>query len=100
MSKGADSQNAKESARDRRWLAAGRAKVTHPSYGSVVVPHLSKLAAIENAAEFWRVDWLDIVKDCAVMLALPEDGKVRRPKEYYTERIRNRQTEKEAAYGN
>lgn len=39
-----------ERERENRWNAKGRACVTHPKYGSVVVPHSSNLAALMNAA--------------------------------------------------
>lgn len=42
-------------ARIHRWSVPGRARVTHPAHGSVVVPHCSNLAAILNAAEVWGV---------------------------------------------
>lgn len=42
-----------ERERENRWNAKGRACVTHPKYGSVVVPHSSNLAALMNAAEYW-----------------------------------------------
>lgn len=47
-------------ARWERWQARGRARVVHPSYGSVVVPHHSNLAALLCAAETWGCDWLTI----------------------------------------
>ena len=46
-----------ERERENRWNAKGRACVTHPKYGSVVVPHSSNLAALMNAAEYWGCDW-------------------------------------------
>ena len=45
-----------ERERENRWNAKGRACVTHPKYGSVVVPHSSNLAALMNAAEYWGCD--------------------------------------------
>ena len=36
-------------ARIHRWSVPGRARVTHPAHGSVVVPHCSNLAAILDA---------------------------------------------------
>lgn len=53
-------------ARDERWAAKARAAVTHPDYGSVVVPHASKFSAICCAAEAWGVDWYEIM-DSTVM---------------------------------
>ena len=49
-----------ERERENRWNAKGRACVTHPKYGSVVVPHSSNLAALMNAAEYWDCDWSEI----------------------------------------
>ena len=43
-------EDACRAARARRWLAKGKARVEHPKYGSVIVPHSSNLAAINNAA--------------------------------------------------
>ncbi len=59
--------------RERRWSAQGRAKVVHPSYGSVVVPHYSNYAAVINAAEYWGCDFTEIIR-AEVWLAGPEDG--------------------------
>ena len=36
-----------------RWAAKGVSRVTHPKYGSVVVPHASSLSAILCAAVVW-----------------------------------------------
>lgn len=79
----AQEKNAKIRARANRWLAKTKSKVSHPTFGSVVVPHLSKYAAIENAAEFWKCDVYEILSDAEVWVAEPEDGPVRRPKEFY-----------------
>lgn len=68
-------------ARERRWTAPGRAKVVHPKHGSVIVPHCSNLAAIENAAEYWRVEVLTIM-DAQVWAAAPGEGPVAIPKEF------------------
>lgn len=46
-------------ARIHRWSVPGRARVTHPAHGSVVVPHCSNLAAILNAAEVWGCNWVE-----------------------------------------
>lgn len=58
-----------------------RACVTHPKYGSVVVPHSSNLAALMNAAEYWGCDWSEIT-DASVMVAKPGDGPAVKPKEF------------------
>ena len=47
--------------RERRLSAPGRARVTHPRYGSVVVPCSSGFAAVMNAAELWGCDWAEII---------------------------------------
>ncbi len=52
--------SAKERDLRQRWSAKGRAKVTHPEHGSVVVPHSSNFAALLNAADVWGCDWLEI----------------------------------------
>ena len=71
--------NARE--RESRWNTPGRACVTHPKYGSVVVPHRSNLAALMNAAEYWRCDWAEIT-DASVMVATPGDGPLVKPREF------------------
>mgnify|MGYP000763518718 FL=1 len=70
-----------ERERENRWNAKGRACVTHPKYGSVVVPHSSNLAALMNAAEYWDCDWSEIT-DASVMVAKPGDGPAVKPKEF------------------
>ena len=75
--------NPKEAARVRRWTANNRARVTHPKRGSVIVPHVSNLGALENAAEFWKCDLMDIIKDAKVEWVSHDVGPVRRPKEFY-----------------
>lgn len=70
-----------ERERENRWNAKGRACVTHPKYGSVVVPHSSNLAALMNAAEYWDCDWSEIT-DASVMVAKPGDGQAVKPKEF------------------
>ncbi len=52
--------SAAKRSRERRWNAPGRARVVHPTYGTVVVPHSSNLAAIMNAAEVWCCGWTEI----------------------------------------
>lgn len=39
-------------AREERWRVRGRARVVHPKYGAVVVPHRSNYSALLNAAEY------------------------------------------------
>lgn len=56
-----NNERAKEMARERRWTAPGKSRVEHPKYGSVIVPHCSNLAAIENAAEYWGCDLMEII---------------------------------------
>lgn len=67
--------------REARWNAPGRSKVTHPKYGSVVVPHSSNLCALMNAAEYWRCNWTEI-RDAEVWAAGPDDGPLVKPKEF------------------
>ena len=68
-------------ARIRRWTAPGRSRVVHPKHGSVIVPHSSNLAAIENAAEYWKVDIMTIM-DAKVWAVEPGEGPVVVPKEF------------------
>ena len=74
-------RKAVERSRESRWNAPGRARVVHPKYGAVVVPHQSNLSAMLNAAEYWRCDWLEI-RGAEVWAANPEDGPVVRPREF------------------
>lgn len=69
---------AKKRERERRWSAPGRSRVIHHTYGTVVVPHASNLAAIQNAAEVWRCDWVEIT-DAQVWAAEPGDVPVKMP---------------------
>ena len=71
--------------RQERWKATARATVWHPRYGKVVVPHLSNLAAAENAAELWGVPWSEISTDAKVCMWVPEDGPVTLPQEFREE---------------
>lgn len=59
-------------AREERWRVRGRARVVHPKYGAVVVPHRSNYSALLNAAEYWGCEWTDI-RDAGVM-ACPSCG--------------------------
>lgn len=70
-------------ARIRRWTVAGKAKVTHPDKGAVVVPCASNLAAMLCAMEFWGLPETELGR-CKCFNAGPEDGPVRRPKNIYT----------------
>lgn len=72
---------AKERARRYRWNAPGRARVSHPKCGAVVVPHSSNLAAILNAAEYWCCDWSEIT-DAKVRVVEPGDGPLVKPREF------------------
>lgn len=74
-------------ARKDMWAARGRATVTHPKYGRVVVPHASNLAAIKCAAEYWGVHWTELRK-AEVWAARPEDGRCVGPRDYVEEAIR------------
>lgn len=67
-----------EISRQYRWRAPSKAKVVHPNYGAVVVPHRSNLAAILNAAAVWGCDWLDIM-DAQVWAAGSDDTPVSMP---------------------
>ena len=73
--------DAEADARRRRWMARGRARVSHPRYGSVFVPCASTMAAIQNAAEFWRVEnWLEI-RDAEVRAMEPDEGPTYTPRD-------------------
>lgn len=74
-------ERAKAMARERRWTAQGKSRVEHPKYGSVVVPHTSNLAAIENAAEYWGCDLMEIIST-AECWACDQSLPVVRPKEF------------------
>ena len=73
--------NARKLARERRWTYQGKARVEHPKYGSVIVPHGSNFSAIMNAAEYWRCDWLEISKEARVW-ACDQSLPVVRPREF------------------
>ena len=75
-------EQARERARERRWAEQGKSRVEHPKYGSVIVPHGSKLGAIENAAEYWGCDLMEIISTARVWAVEPDAGPVRRPKEF------------------
>lgn len=59
--------------RRHRWEAKGLARVTHPNYGTVVVPCASPFAALKCAAEVWRCKWVVISKDATVTAAMSHD---------------------------
>ena len=67
-------------AREERWRVRGRARVVHPKYGAVVVPHRSNYSALLNAAEYWGCEWADI-RDAEVW-AVPPGTAVVIPKEF------------------
>lgn len=46
--------------RIERWSAKNYSKVTHPIYGTVVVPAGSPFIAIKHAAEVWGVNWTEL----------------------------------------
>lgn len=74
-------QRAREREREQRWSAKARARVVHPKYGQVIVPHHSNFAAVLNAAEYWGCDWLEVL-DAEVWRAEPGDGPTVIPKEF------------------
>ena len=61
-----------ERSRLDRWEPRTLARVIHPDYGMVVVPHRSNLAALMNAAEVWGCDWVTVT-DAEVWRAEPGD---------------------------
>ena len=75
-------ETAKRREREMRWLETGKARVSHPKYGSIIVPHGSKIMALENAAELWGCDLLEIIKEAEVWAVEPDAGPVVRPKEF------------------
>lgn len=73
-------QKSARRAREERWRVRGRARVVHPKYGAVVVPHRSNYSALLNAAEYWGCEWTDI-RDAEVW-AVPPGTAVVIPKEF------------------
>ncbi len=67
-------------AREERWRVRGRARVVHPKYGAVVVPHRSNYSTLLNAAEYWGCEWTDI-RDAEVW-AVSDGTAVVMPKEF------------------
>lgn len=74
---------ARRRGREHRWMARTKATVKHPHLGQVVVPHRSNLAALENAAEYWKVPVDEIWHEASVWVFQPGDGPLVRPKEFY-----------------
>lgn len=74
-----------ERSRRERWMAKGRARVTHPKYKSVIVPHASAYGAILNAAEYWGCDYMDIHGEVKVEWVPPKTGPLVIPKKYREE---------------
>lgn len=75
--------------RVERWTAPHKSMVKHPRYGSVIVPHASKLAAIVNAAEFWRCDPGELTRDAEVLWVPQDAGPVARPREFCRPKTNN-----------
>lgn len=75
-------ERAKEAAREQRWRAPARSWVSHPKFGSVIVPHASNLAATMNAAEFWNCDLMEIISEAKVDWIPQNQGPLRRPREF------------------
>lgn len=55
---------------DNCWNVPTRARVVHPKYGEVIVPHASNYAAIRCAAWVWKCDIREIMD--AQVWALPD----------------------------
>lgn len=70
-----------ERSRRERWEATGKARVSHPAHGTVVVPHGSNLSALLCAAEIWGCDWLEI-RDAEVWAAEPSEAAAKMPIHY------------------
>lgn len=76
-----EGKSAAERARIHRWNVPGKSRVTHPAHGSVVVPHVSNLAAVINAAEVWGCDWAEIT-DAEVWAVDPSEPAAEMPPQY------------------
>lgn len=74
-----------ERSRKERWMAKGRARVSHPLYKPVIVPHASAYAAILNAAEYWGCSYMDIHDDVKVEWVPQKTGPLVIPKEFREE---------------
>lgn len=48
-------------ARRSRWGWSAKAKVTHQTHGSLIVPHGSNFSAVLCAADIWHCDWVSII---------------------------------------
>lgn len=66
--------------RESRWNAKTCARVVHPRFGEVIVPHTSNYAAMLNAAEYWGCDWLEIIDDVKVWAVGPDAVPVKMPR--------------------
>ena len=79
-------QAARRRNRQRRWARKTKATVTHPKYGSIVVPHMSNLGAIECAAEVWGCTRYPISSSSAISLRMvAEDADIRAADDKYLE---------------
>ena len=76
-----EGKSAAERARIHRWNVPGKSRVTHTAHGSVVVPHVSNLAATMNAAEVWGCDWAEIT-DAEVWAVDPSEPAEEMPPQY------------------
>lgn len=76
---------AQERARVRRWRERTISRVSHPRYGTIIVPHGSNLSAIENAAELWNCNLREIIGTAKVEWVPENAGPVRRPPEFEEE---------------
>ncbi|MEG2177120.1 MAG: hypothetical protein RRY97_09625 [Oscillibacter sp.] len=80
-----DVEQANRRERKQRWGVKGKARVSHPLRGEIVVPCASKFAALLCAAEVWRCNWIDI-KDAEVWRAGETDQAVAMPPTLYIRR--------------
>lgn len=67
--------------RRERWSAKGRARVSHPAHGSVVVPCGSPYAALLCAADVWDCNWMEI-RNAEVWAAEPGEATAKMPIHY------------------
>ena len=61
-----DREGAMERAAALRWAAKGKAQVTHPRYGTVIVPCQSPIAAVFCTAEVWGSE-VEAIEDYRVL---------------------------------
>ena len=54
-------RRAEETSRRNRWSFKTKARVVHPDHGEAIVPAASPFAAIQCAAEVWKVDWVTVL---------------------------------------